>query len=1321
MSQLFLDDEDAYLRSLEEEDKADNNQQTFSQEEDDEDAYLKRLEQEDKDEQQALTLTSQDVDDEDAYLRSLEEEDKAETGIATQTASAIPTTVSPTVEEPQPVPPENQDSALIDEYLQDTDAFYTREYLSSLDSQKLSEVIAEEKPELVDKYYPLPEQEVTPSEIEDISQGDALVPYEPKRLSEGDIFSREAYASAVSEGLKKVGMSDRSAREAAEDLVGKVDYDPDAGLLESLSAADILLVPNAVFSLNEIYEEIKGGKVGEARRQTLMSQFNEAGTRGVDYDEASDYALPALFGALSILEGYFGVKGTVKFTKEMMKPAAKVAEDIEKKAFRQSKLGQSFKKLTDARKAQEQTREAFFNQKAGKFDVVAAREAAQASQAEKAAAARKLADENADIQESVIRVFEKNNDVDISTRGKDGKLRVDPKKAREEGKRIIDETAMLPEEGLVDDVAGVLKAGRDEIGGFSNPKLLELVLDKDKLDAVTATVAEVKKANPEAFKGVDKKKTIDVLFDESVKGNLFASDELRAILDKYGVSMDDYIMMTVGSATKFGQGLQKFAKIREAMGGKPARKTAAQKAEEDLRRSAQGLNKIVKNIKRGENVIRGAMVSAFATAARNFESALVRYPTEGLTNLFEEAIVRAGRGFDKAYRATPEKNIVKRAVAGTVKGALEGTSAINPFGKGHAFKDSFAMYGYTFGDKAKITETGAGAMGRLKGDRFTGFAGKELGSDVTEFVDYLLGQKQFKNLASRFYDQVNEVMSYTGRGEGGLSDKVFEPIEDFVQTLNGPNRLQEFVTRRAYFRTDLNMMVKREWGMDLEDALQNGKMREILNDAPSVKPEGARPFAEIMAEATDKALAKTYAAAPDFVPFQYALRTLNAIPGSTFVLPFPRFMFKSMEYVGEITAGMPIAMLRKLFRKTEGGAAGKSNRDAEMAARNIAGIASLGMAYMAVGHENSPVNYKKVRTFVNDKVVDIQAQYPLPQLMYIASWGKKFLEGGKGDAMAWFEGQGGGREFVKLFTGTNFRQNQGLGNLLDDFAELASDESRIGTGARMSEAAGRLLGDITTRILQPYSMVVDAERALGMRTTEVKDVRGDPDLDAGDAFGKGFMRPIKQRGYYDTVTGPLEASQRALGITDDEGSPLLDFRQESELPARQVATREDTMERLNPELKLLAGLTVEKRDTPEQEFLQTMGFPVYEFDSKTGIGTLDRVINDSINNFLPNIVRKYKEQAEQERRKGVSEKLIRTRIRERIKTRFTKLKAKIKRVSAGAGDDPGYIRALLKARRMPLEKQKRAIEEYEQSIGREVDLSSTEDLEVIARIGRKLK
>ena len=1277
MSQFLIEDEAAYLKRLEEEDEA-FNQQTFSEEkESDEEAYLKRLEQEEEElaAKSIQPLMSQDIDDEEAYLKRLEQEEEDIIGADAamppappdDTAVATPddAAVSPTVEEQPPQPTPNQDAALIEEYLQDTDAFYTEEYLSSLDTQKLSEVISEEKPDLVEKYYPLSGQGLTAREIEDISGGATLQPYEQSY--------REKAQSVVAGALQKVGVASDNfiAQQMAQDFVGNPNA---SSLLESLSLAD-LTPANAVFMLNEIYREV----------DTLSQQ---EGT------EATDYILPTIFAALSILEGAAVTKGIAVTGKGMLKSAVEVADDIEKKAFKKTELGKSLKKLKDAKKAKEQTREAFFKKKKSKFDVGLAREAEAATRVEKAAAAKKVADDNSDIKEAVILQFERNNDVVISKRGKDGKLRVDPKKAREAGKRIIDETAMIVDPKATDEASVAVREAQKEIGGFNNPRLLELVLQGDKLDAVTATIAQVKKANPDAFKGVDKNKTIDVLFDESVKGNLFASDELRDILNTYGISMDDYIMMTVGSATKFGQGLQKFAQMRKAMGGTAAKAGATSKNEDELRRSAENLNKIVKNTKRGENVIRGAMVSAFATAARNFESALIRYPTEGLTNLMEEAIIRAGKGFQKATVERADRAVVTRAIAGVTEAAKEGASAINPFGKRAAFKDSFAMYGYTFGDRGKVRQTGASALSTLRGDRlsFTGLAGKELTSDNAEFVDYLMMQPEFKNLFSRFYDQVNEVMAYTGRGEGGISDKIFEPIEDLVQFLNGPNRLQEFVSRRAYFRTDLNMMVKREWGIDLEDALQNGKIRELINDSPDLQPPGARSFKELMAEATDKALQKTYAAPPDFVPFKYALKVLNSIPGSTFVLPFPRFMFKSMEYVGEIVAGMPIAMVRRFF--PDGGAAGKRSRDAEMAARNIAGIASLGMAYMAVGHEDSPVNYKKVRTFVSDKVVDISTQYPLPQLMYIATWAKKFFEGGEGDAMAWYRGQGGGREFVKLFTGTNFKQNQALGNLLDDLAAVAAEESKIGTGARMANAAGAVLGDISTRILQPYTMVIDAERAFGMRTTEVKDFRGDPDLDAGSAFVEGFMRPAKQRGI--------------LGG-------------EEERPAKQIATREDSMERIRPELKLLAGLTVQKPDTPQQEFLQEIGIPVYEFDSKTGIGTLDRIINDSVNDFLPNVVSKYMRQAEQMRERGDTEEAIRIRISERIKTRFKDLRAKIRRVSAKAGDDPGYIRALLDARRMPLEKQRRAIFEFEQSVGRDVDLSNTADLRAVYRIGRKLK
>jgi hypothetical protein len=175
VSDFLRDEEDAYLKQLEEEDKA-YSQQTFSKEEDDEDAYLKQLEEEDK--KFSQSLISQDIDDEDAYLKQLEEEDKMFAGDAMPPAPSDDAAVSPTVEEQPPQPTPNQDAALIEEYLQDTDAFYTEEYLSSLDTQKLSEVISEEKPDLVEKYYPLSGQGLTAREIEDISGGATLQPYE---------------------------------------------------------------------------------------------------------------------------------------------------------------------------------------------------------------------------------------------------------------------------------------------------------------------------------------------------------------------------------------------------------------------------------------------------------------------------------------------------------------------------------------------------------------------------------------------------------------------------------------------------------------------------------------------------------------------------------------------------------------------------------------------------------------------------------------------------------------------------------------------------------------------------------------------------------------------------------------------------------------------------------------------------------------------------------------------------------------------------------------------------------------------------------------
>lgn len=1280
----------------------------------------------DANDNQALAFTSDDDDDisqplavddtmadQASAFTSDDDDDTAPSAVAAQTT---------------PQQPDENDAAMIEEYLQTEDPFYSKEYLQSLDSQKLTDVLFEEDTSLVGKYYP----NIIEDEGVIVSRGDiGLAPSadELQEISQGAEATsrvpswREKSQSAIASAILKSGLtsSNAIAQSMAMDIVGNPSSD---SILESFGAADFTPA-GAAFALEEAITEIN-----------KLNNTEDA--------DAIDYVIPGLVATLSTLEAFPLTKGLVKVGKKALtgkSPEAKTIDDINDEVkssmFKRSELGKSFKKLTEKKKIEDQTREAFFKERSKTFDAAAARDAAATRNAEKAAEAKRIAEENSDIREDVIRMFETNNEITISKRNKQGKLVVDPAKARKEGEKLIDETGM--DVSKIDDPElrqAVLDA-QNTIGGFSNPRLLKLVLDDDKLDAVTATIARIKEANPDAFKAVKDKKTIDVLFDESVKGNLYASDELRAILNEYGLSLDDYIMMTVGTATRFGRGLQKFAQLKKAMGGEFAKKGAGQKHGEELAKAADGFGKTRKNIKRFENVVRGFMVSAFATAARNFESAIVRYPMEGLTNLMEEALVRSA----KAASIIPVDgtNVVARSVqrakAGAV-GARGFTSAINPFGKEHAFKDSFAMYAYTFGDRAKVNKTAANLMTRkaISGeagvlekmrDQVGGvldvvstatpgvrkLSSADLSSNQAEFVDYILGQDGFADLSTRFYDQVNEVLKYTGRGEGGISDAIFEPIEDFVQTLNGPNRLQEFVTRRAYFRTDLNMMVKREWGIDIEDAAQRGMMPDILNDAPSVKPEGARSFKEIAAEATDKALEKTYAAAPNFAPFKSALSFLNSIPGSTFVLPFPRFMFKALEFSGEVVAGMPIAMLRKHF--PEGTPRrGKANRDAELIGRNIAGIAAMGSIYgMSKAYDwfvdrGEPGDYKKIRVPGTDRVVDTSAQFPLPQLLYITRFSEELLSKGEGNAKAWFEGQGGMREFIKLFTGTNFRNNQMLGNLLDDLASIASDEAKLGAGAGYSKALGEAMGSIATRIMQPYSMVIDFERAVGIRTTEIKEFGKDPTI--GEGFVKGFADPF--------VSGFKSEIQKRMP---------LDVEAERALPAKQLSTRQETLERLNPELKLTAGLTIMERDTEAEEFLMVdLGFPKYEFDSRTGIPTLDRVVDDSVNNFLPILLRSHKRRYRNAIRRGQSEKLARARARDDIKTEVKKFKRGIQKVSLKAGDSPGYIRALLRVRRLPVERQLRLVEEFEKT-GRKLVLSgdlkrATQDLEALFRIHERL-
>ena len=122
----------------------------------------------------------------------------------------------------------------------------------------------------------------------------------------------------------------------------------------------------------------------------------------------------------------------------------------------------------------------------------------------------------------------------------------------------------------------------------------------------------------------------------------------------------------------------------------------------------------------------------------------------------------------------------------------------------------------------------------------------------------------------------------------------------------------------------------------------------MIANSSSVKPAGknVRSFASLVDSATNKALDVTYAKQPDLAAFRN-LSSFITNNGLTAIIPFPRFMFNSIELVAQYAGGASIPMTRKMM-KMVGGKSQRAMTEAERkyVSRNITGLGIVGAAYM---------------------------------------------------------------------------------------------------------------------------------------------------------------------------------------------------------------------------------------------------------------------------------------------------------------------------------------------------------------------------------------
>ena len=777
---------------------------------------------------------------------------------------------------------------------------------------------------------------------------------------------------------------------------------------------------------------------------------------------------------------------------------------------------------------------------------------ALARETDRAIEVRKLATEtankNKDIRNQLIREFEERFSVTISQADEAGDLTVDPQLVRDTGKKKVSE--YYSDMGYVGNDGKTVKLTDYAINDDS---LAIPILDPEKMDMFVATVAGLKN-NPEFAKALQTtgdERLVDKLFDLTLNKELLGSEELLSELTKNGLSFEEYVLGVVGSGSQAGQLLNQLSQMKRY---KPASVKEAQEVRAKIE-TQKALGKLwASTVLRPENIRRGIMVSSLATAARNLQSAGIRAPMESLADVMDTAIITYGK-------ARTSGKTRADAVA-------DFASSINPLVRDGTWSGAFNNMRYMFMEQGR----------------------------AEEFTNYILDRPELAEQFERMFNNINEIQEYTGRGQaqtlvGKGADNVASRVEDFVWAVNGPNRWQEHMVRRATFLGELERQVKLNWDMDLQTALKEGKIQDMLNDASNVRPEGGTSFLTMVETATNKALDVTYAKQPDFAPFKATSEAITKT-GLTVVVPFPRFMFNSMEYMAQNAGGTLLVPIRKAVSK-ESRAAGITARDRQDITRNLVGIATMA-SYYQVRKEFGTEDYTSVT--YEDQQVDLSAQYPMRQIGWVVEFERRRQEG---TLETWYGMDM--EEITETWLGTNART--GTGNVfLEEIMEGIRGTEDIIDEEKRSKAIGRFVGQYANTFLTPIFQMAEAQRIQGIRGEEAKDFKGSITREANlpyageSAFVRSFYEQIAQRGL---------------------AAPSF----EEELPQR-VSIDQGKVQRPDSGARLYAGLTIRERDSDVREYLREIGYSdaTYQLGSKSRIPENKIAENEFISNVFPTMV-----------------------------------------------------------------------------------------------------
>ena len=809
-----------------------------------------------------------------------------------------------------------------------------------------------------------------------------------------------------------------------------------------------------------------------------------------------------------------------------------------------------------------------------------------------------VAEQNVEIRDSLILDFESRLSGELKiSKMVDGHLVIDGDLTREAGRatlrrpfEVVTEADGTP--SVVNDALSKLMGSED---GFVSP-----VLNPDKLNALVAVISEYKIRagdSPDNPFNNPKVKPIDAIVSVTINKGIKETQELMDSLNKYDLSLEDFVLSSVASFSDAGKILQiasQLKRVRPDADLAAANSKALMEAEAGIANASQRL----------ENIRRGSLVSKLATAGRNLESFGVRLPMENLMSLMDEVVF----SYNEKITLGPE-----------AKGGFLGVA--KTLGKKSTWKNSFSAWEYAFSRP-----------------------------DVADgYMKLMLDNPQFTTMYNKMYDNLNEIQKAGGRGSDTKVDKILSPLEDTVEMLNVANRWQEKLTRNAIAMSEIETLVRREWKIDLRDALNDGKLPDMFNDASTIRPEGARSFNAMMAEATEKALRVTYGAQPEGDIARYITQGLTSkkmfgvIPLTT-IVAFPRFMFASMEFMAESTAGAAGPLVRKLVGAQKGPMTAKQQRAVQ---RNLVGGAAIYAAYLYRSSENAPAKYEDVRIMGKD--ADTTTQFPLRQFLYVGEVAKQIEQGT-------FSEFWDPKAFAETFIGSSMRT--GAGNIIIEEIAAIADGMDISKSEKAAEIVGELISNYVSTYFVGPSQATDFDRMVGRRPNKFTENPKDAPKGTIDAFTRELRR------------GPDR-----MGLT-------VSAQTESAFPTKTTVFPEDAI-RPDASWRGLLGISLKDQASEDQEFVTSLGIPAWKMGSNSDIDTVKIFENEQIGKFLPLLIvqlnnrrdeleKDYDEEPDSTKEEITKEAYLLFKTKGIFTDIISKFKGKLKSMSGAVADDYSF-------------------------------------------------